>query len=274
MPVLNVNGDRLHYLDAGVGPSVIFVHGSCGGAGQWRALASRLQKNHRAICLDLFGSGQSEPWPIERPWTVADDSRAIRAVLERIEGPVHLVAHSGGGHFSYPALQAARGRVLSVTWFEPVFFHLLRQDGDPAFDEPREMSASYRAAVDAGRDEDAIEGFVDKWVGPGAWRALPDPVQQTMRSGAGRLYHEWSTLDLEAPSRGELAALDIPVLLAAGSRTIAAMHRVCEIVAGALPQCRFETIEGAGHMSPFTHAGQVASLIEAHLAAASRPATG
>jgi pimeloyl-ACP methyl ester carboxylesterase len=269
MPVLNVDGDRLHYLDEGAGTPVIFVHGSCGGAGQWRALASRLQDSYRTICLDLFGAGRSEPWPLERPWTVDDDSRAIRAVLERIDGPIHLVAHSGGGPFSYPALQAARGRFLSATWFEPVFFHLLRQDGDPAFDEPREMAARYRAAVDAERDEDAIEGFVDKWVGRGTWRALPDPVQQTMRAGAGRLCHEWSTLDLDAPTRGDLAALDIPVLLVEGSRTIDAMHRVCGIVAGALPHCRFETIEGAGHLSPFTHAAQAAALVEAHLAAAS-----
>ncbi len=272
MPTWKVNGDRLHTLDEGAGTPVIFVHGSCGGAGQWKALASRLQDNYRTICLDLFGSGLSEPWPLERPWTVADDSRAIHAVLERIEGPVHLIAHSAGAHFAYPALQAARDRVLSVTWLEPVYFHLLRQDGDPLFEEPREMSARYRAAVDAGRGEDAIEGFVDKWVGPGAWGALPDRIKATMRVGAARLYHEWSTLDLEAPSRADLAALDVPVLLIEGSRTIASMQRTCEIVARTLPRCRFETIEGAGHMCPFTHAERVAPLIEAHLAAASRSA--
>lgn len=268
MPVLNVDGDRLHYLDEGAGTPVIFVHGSCGGAGQWRGLASRLQENYRTICLDLFGSGLSEPWPLERPWMVEDDSRAIRAVLERIEGPVHLIAHSGGGHFAYPALQVARDRVLSVTLLEPVYFHLLQWDGDPLFDEPREMAAAYRAAFDEGRGEDAIEGFVDKWVGPGAWRALPDRVKATMRSGAARLYHEWLLLDLKAPSRADLAALDLPVLLVKGSRTMAAMHRLCDIVARALPRCRYETIEGAGHMSPFTHVEQVAPLVEAQLAKA------
>ncbi|MHA1153254.1 MAG: alpha/beta fold hydrolase [Alphaproteobacteria bacterium] len=270
MPVLDVNGDRLHYLDEGAGRPVIFVHGSCGGAGQWNALSTRLQESYRTICLDLFGSGQSEPWPIKRPWTVEDDSRAIRAVLERIEGPVHLVAHSGGGHFAYPTLSEARDRILSVTLLEPVYFHLLRQDGDPLFEEPREMSAAYRAAIGAGRDEAAIEGFVDKWVGPGAWRALPDRVKAIMRSSAGRLYYEWSTLDLEAPGRDDLATLDVPVLLIKGSRTIASMHRICEIVARTLPECRYETIEGAGHMSPFTHVERVAPLIAAHLAAASR----
>jgi pimeloyl-ACP methyl ester carboxylesterase len=72
-----------------------------------------------------------------------------------------------------------------------------------------------------------------------------------MRSGAAPLYHEWLTLDLEAPRR-----------------TIASLHRVCEIVAQALPDCRYETIEGAGHMVPFTHVERVTPLIAAHLAAA------
>lgn len=244
MPILDVNGDRLHYLDEGSGTPVVFVHGSCGGA------------------------GQSEPWPLARPWTVEDDSRAILAVLARLEGPVHLVAHSGGGHFAYPALRAARERVLSITLIEPVYFQLLRQDGDPLFHEPRAMSARYRAAIDAGRDEDAIEGFVDGWVGPGAWRILPDRVKTMMRSGAARLYHEMRTLESETPSLADLAALDLPVLLVKGSQTIASMHRICETVARVMPACRFETIEGAGHMSPFTHVEHVAPLIETHLAAA------
>jgi pimeloyl-ACP methyl ester carboxylesterase len=75
MPVLYVDGDRLYYLDEVAGTPVIFIHGSRGGAGQWRALSSRLQDSYRTICLDLFGSGQSESWPIERHWTVDDDSR-------------------------------------------------------------------------------------------------------------------------------------------------------------------------------------------------------
>ena len=217
----------------------------------------------------MFGSGQSEPWPIERLWTVEDDSRAIRAVLERIEGPVHLVAHSLGGHFAYPALCEACDRILSVTLFEPVYFHLLRQAGDSLFEEPLVMFANYRTAFKSGRSEDAIEGFTDKWVGPGTWRALPEPVKAIMRSGTARLYHEWLTVDLEAPSRDDLAAFDVPVLLLKGGRTIASMHRICEIVARALPDCRYETIEGAGHMGPFTHVEQVTSLIAAHLATAS-----
>jgi len=112
MPVLNVDGDRLHYFDEGAGTPVIFIHGSCGG-------------------------------------------RCWRTTVRR----------------STPAPARLQSRNLPY-----------------------------------------------KWVGNGTWRDLPEPVEEIMRSGTARLYHEWLTLDLGAPSRDDLAALNLPVLLIKGSR--------------------------------------------------------
>lgn len=267
MPVLDVGADRLHFLDEGSGPPVVFIHGSCGSGAQWKRLSASLREDYRTLSLDLFGCGQSQPWPIERAWSVDDDGRAIDAVLDFLGEPVHLVAHSGGGPFAYPSIKSRRDRLLSLTLFEPVFFPLLRQAGDPLFSEPEQMASDYRTAMEAGARERAVEGFVDKWAGAaGAWASLPGPVMQMMRSGADRLYHEWLTIWLEEPSRDDLTALDLPVLLFKGARTIPSMHRVCEIVAQALPNCRYVEIEGAGHMSPFTHASEALPILKEHLA--------
>lgn len=268
MTVLDVYGDKLHFIDEGSGAPVVFVHGSCGGARQWKGLASALRDGYRTICIDLFGSGQSAPWPIERQWSVDDDGRAIGAVLDVLAEPVHLVAHSGGCHFAYPVIRDRPERILTTTLFEPIYFHLLRQQGDVLFEEPRAMSSRYRDAVDAGNLEEGMRDFVDKWTEPGTWNSFPESTRITMRSGAGRLYHEWMIPWLEAPDRDDLGAQAIPVLLVKGSRTIPSMHRVCDIVAGLLPDCRYHTIAGAGHMSPFTHALEVAPLVRRHLAGA------
>jgi len=268
MTVLDVDGDRLHFIDEGSGTPVVFVHGSCGGARQWNGLASALRDDYRTICIDLFGAGRSQPWPIERQWRVEDDGRAIGAVLDWLAGPVHLVVHSGGGHFAYPVIRGRAARIVTITLFEPIYFHLLRQDGDALFDEPRAMSAHYREAVDAGEPEDAIRDFVDTWVGAGGWDAFPETTRTMMRSGAGRLYHEWLTPWLETPSRDDLRAQTIPALLIKGSRTLPSMHRLCDILARSLPDCRYHTIDGAGHMSPFTHVSEVAPLVRRHLAGA------
>ena len=92
MPTVYVDGDKPHFFEAGNGTPVIFVHGSCGGGGQWGGLSRKLGDDFRCISLDLFGSGKSEIWPLEREWTARDDERAINAVLDYLDEPATLLS--------------------------------------------------------------------------------------------------------------------------------------------------------------------------------------
>ncbi len=254
MPTVRVDGDKLHFFESGNGTPIIFVHGSGGGGGQWGGFCRELSNSYRCISLDLFGSGKSEIWPLEREWTTRDDERAIGAVLDYLGVPVHLVAHSGGGHFSYPTIKNRRDQILSLTLFEPTYFHLLRQEDNPLFTEPTAMSNNYRAAIEDKNLDQAMASFVDVWAKKnGVWASLPDKVKDMMKLGSNRLYHEWMAPWFEKPAQNDLAALNLPVLLFKGTETIPSMHRVCEIIQGSLPNCRYVEIDGAGHMSPFTH---------------------
>lgn len=163
--------------------------------------------------------------------------------------------HSCGGHFAYPVIKNRREQIRSVTFFESVFFHLLRQEDNPLFSQPTGMSKSYRAAMVDGDLDRAMASFVDVWARKdGTWAGMPDAVKDKMTVGAERVYHEWMIPWFDEPDRGDLAALDLPVLLFEGGATLASMHRVCEILRETLPDCRYAKIDGAGHMSPFTHA--------------------
>jgi len=53
MPVFDVDGDKLHFFENGSGTPIIFVHGSCGGGGQWGGLSKKLSENFRCISLDM-----------------------------------------------------------------------------------------------------------------------------------------------------------------------------------------------------------------------------
>jgi pimeloyl-ACP methyl ester carboxylesterase len=44
------------------------------------------------------------------------------------------------------------------------------------------------------------------------------------------------------------------------------MSRVFDVVQRALPHCKYVEIDGAGHMSPFTHAEAVLPFVKQHLA--------
>jgi pimeloyl-ACP methyl ester carboxylesterase len=65
----------------------------------------------------------------------------------------------------------------------------------------------------------------------------------------------------------DLGALALPTLVLRGSDSQLPVQRICELLARTLPEARLETLEGAGHMCPITHADAVNRLIAAHIEA-------
>jgi pimeloyl-ACP methyl ester carboxylesterase len=57
---VTVNGTRIAYLDAGVGPPVILIHGFGGSMWQWEYQQAALSAHVRVLTLDLPGSGLSD----------------------------------------------------------------------------------------------------------------------------------------------------------------------------------------------------------------------
>ena len=60
--------------------------------------------------------------------------------------------------------------------------------------------------------------------------------------------------------------LRIPTLLLSGETSPLAARRVVAHLAEAIPGARAQTIPGAGHMAPLTHADQVNRWIADHIA--------
>ena len=68
-----VYGQKLHYLEAGRGPTVVLLHGLGGDANEWRELMVDLANDYHLIALDQLGSGLSDkPLIAYRPRTLSD----------------------------------------------------------------------------------------------------------------------------------------------------------------------------------------------------------
>lgn len=76
---------------------------------------------------------------------------------------------------------------------------------------------------------------------------------------------DWFLNDREDLS-GQLSALPMPVLLLWGDADPISPVKVGQKLAESLPQAELHVFEGAGHDLAYTHAAQVAALIERHLA--------
>lgn len=95
---VDVGADRLHYVDYGSGPPIVFVHGLCG---QLRNFAymdlRRLAQTHRVIVVDRPGAGRSTRGAGSTA-NVYAQARTIAQFIETLglDKPV-LVGHSLGG---------------------------------------------------------------------------------------------------------------------------------------------------------------------------------
>lgn len=113
--VTSPDGVRLHVDVRGEGPAVVLVHGATGSAADWVLVRRELQVDHRVVSYDRRGRGRSGDAAACSFEAELDD---LRAVLDLVGEPVHLVGHSFGARL---ALEVAAGRedLRSLTLYEP-----------------------------------------------------------------------------------------------------------------------------------------------------------
>jgi pimeloyl-ACP methyl ester carboxylesterase len=255
------------YREAGRGAPVVCVHASGSSSSQWRPLMDRLGDRFRTLAVDLYGSGRSPQWPGSRPLALADEVALLRPVLAVAGERYHLVGHSYGGAVALAAALAEPARVLSLTVFEPVLFSLLVLE-DPAQAAAREIIAvrdDTVAALERGDPQASGARFVDYWMGPGAWAALPEPRRAGLAAAMGTVKAEWEAAFREPAPLSAFAELDTPVLYLTGSDSPASARGVARLLIRTLPRVTAIEVDGVGHMAPVTHPDRINALIERHL---------
>ncbi|MFC4595629.1 alpha/beta fold hydrolase [Sphingobium tyrosinilyticum] len=95
---IEVDGVRLHYVDRGVGPPVVLLHGNGVMLQDWEVsgVLGIAAEHHRVIAFDRPGFGYSSR-PRSSAWTPAAQANLIAAALKQIGvGPAVVVGHSWG----------------------------------------------------------------------------------------------------------------------------------------------------------------------------------
>jgi len=93
-----VNGVRLHYVDEGAGPLILFLHGFPEFWYAWKDLLADFGRDHHAVALDMRGynlSAKPEPLDAYRVPVIVEDVRALAAKLGAAK--FVLVGHDWGG---------------------------------------------------------------------------------------------------------------------------------------------------------------------------------
>ncbi len=87
---------RAGYVEAGRGPTLLFLHGFLGSAMVWDPLLAALRDRFRCVALDLLGFGASSQPDLR--YTIHHQVAFVREAIAALDlGTVTLVGHSYGG---------------------------------------------------------------------------------------------------------------------------------------------------------------------------------
>ncbi len=268
MPRINLYGSSVEYFEQGNGEPVVLLHSSGSSNVQWRALVQQLSPRFRVIAPDLYGYGATANWPGRGAFCLGDEAAVIRALMDRLDEPAHLVGHSYGGAVALKVARLRGDLLRSLTLIEPVAFHLLRGGDEIDAAALREISGiadMVARALACGDYAGGFGRFVDYWSGAGAWAAIPAAKRDALIPCLAKVALDFHATLNEPARLDDFRTIAVPTLLMQGACTAPPTRRICRLLARALPETHVKTIAGAGHMLPSTHRDEVNALIVAHL---------
>lgn len=235
MPFITLPTIRLHYLEEGSGPPMLWLPGGNDSAALMLHAHRRLTSRVRLICYDPRGQGESDTFTAIEDYAperhVADLTGFLDALgLDR----VIMGGHSRGGRTSVEFALVHPERVVGVI---AAASPLLGATDDRAGNFRR-----YQTILEA----EGVDAFLDQLrSGPrhperrAMWRAAAH------RAGARALIAQYDALRRLPPLTERARELRVPGLFLTGDRDFLRAH--AETVAPAAPDVRLAVIAGAGH---------------------------
>ncbi|HEY5917156.1 MAG TPA: alpha/beta fold hydrolase [Chryseolinea sp.] len=97
---ITIENHKLHYIDEGVGATLLFVHGTPEWSFGFRDIVKNLQKKFRCVAIDLLGFGLSDK-PNDADYTCTGHARRLTKFIDQLTlKNLSVVANDFGGSIS------------------------------------------------------------------------------------------------------------------------------------------------------------------------------
>ena len=214
-----------------------------------------MSDRYRVLALNLFGYGETTPWPGTSPQSLTAQAQLVLALCAHAGAPAHLIGHSFGGSVAMKAALLLGARVRSLVLLEPNPFYLLRQNGrTAAFLEAQGLRDHVKCYGSIGEWPRVAQRFADYWLGDGAWDAMPDRRKAGFVESLPPNFHEWDAVMDEQTPIAQWKAIPGPDPGRERSRDASAYPRNCRAVGkGITLHWTFRSVAEGGHMAPLTH---------------------
>lgn len=271
MPLLRAGCITIDHSDDGRGDLVLLVHSSVSGNRQWRLLAEQLAAHHRVLAPNLYGYGETSPWPATAAQSLYAQAQLVLALSEQAAGPVSLVGHSFGAAVALKAAAELGERVSKLVLLEPNPFYLLEHAGrSAAYAEACGLRDHVKCFGALGDWERVARRFADYWLGDGAWEAMPEKRRHAFAQSLPPNFHEWDAVMNERTPIQTWAQVPADTLVLSDPATRLPVREIVALFRRACPHWTFVDMQG-GHMAPLTRPEPVNAAVAAFLQSSGQP---
>jgi pimeloyl-ACP methyl ester carboxylesterase len=241
---VEVEGGRLYYEVAGVGPPVVFVHAFTLDTRMWEDQVDALAREFRLIRYDARGFGRSSLPVPGQPYSPVDDLLALTRKLDAHKP--HLVGVSMGARFALDLAVSEPDAARSLVFIDGVI---------GGWQWSKAWLESYAPIVQAGRRGD-VAAAKAAWLahplfGPAREKPAVDARLQRMVAdySGWHFTHADPQRMLNPPAIHQLGRVRVPTLAIVGDRDLADFRRMAETVERQVANARRLGIAGSGHLS-------------------------
>lgn len=146
---VNSRGNQIHYVVAGKGEPMVFLHGFPSYWFTMFGLMDQFAANHQVIAIDGLGVGHSDAPTSVDAYELSGLVADVQAVIDHLElGTVHMVGHDWGAAVAAATAQSDPSKVKTLTMIGalPQNIILQRLDTDPAHRETFAYMSTFKSA--------------------------------------------------------------------------------------------------------------------------------
>lgn len=246
----------ISFVRAGTGSRLYLVHGVGLRAEAWMAQVSKLSATQDCRALDLPGHGASRALP--HPATLAQFTDRIAAA---IDAPGVVAGHSMGAMIALDLAVRHPHLVEGVAALNAIY-----RRGPKAAEAARRRAAVLSATDPADPEDTLTRWFADQETAER--RACRGWLTEVATEHYRTAYEVFAAEN--GPADANLARLTCPALFMTGGSDPNSTAAMSEAMARAAPHGRAVIVEGAAHLMPMTHAGDVNSELADLIREASR----
>ncbi len=236
----------MRYEARGSGPTLVLLPALGCDEGLWDFVAPALERSFRLVFPAVWEAG-----------SIREAALGVLEILsERGIGGAGIAGVSMGGYISLEFLRLAPETVRAVALLDTTAF------GDSPERKAKRLGTIQ--LLDEGHFEEVLETYAANALPPGYPNDGPARTRllEMARSLGPEIFRTESVSILKRGSFEDvLRALRVPLLCLAGAQDILTPPEIAARIAGEVPGARFDTIPGAGHLTPLEQPAGVAELL-------------